>query len=61
MSLVNRTSSTFCCWELLQQKPAFHELSLGPELGKTAMQPTLSHLVLQPDNCSCPWAVPPRG
>jgi hypothetical protein len=36
-------------------------LSLGPEFGKTAMQPTLLHLVPQPDNCSCPWAVPPSG
>src|SRR5579872_7426900 len=62
MSRVNWTSSTLFVWAPWQQYPTFHPLPpFDAESGNTAMQPTLSHLVPQPDAISCRAPVPPSG
>src|SRR5262245_3613926 len=59
IAFVNPTSSTFCIWAGLQQRPTFHELPTP--FGKMVMKPLLSPSVAHPDRLFCPEPEPPSG
>ena len=59
IAFVNATSSTFCIWAGLQQRPTFHELPTP--FGKIVMKPLLSPSVAHPDRPFCPEPEPPSG